>query len=111
MTKTKPNTSQIAVEKLTEAQAKAELKRLGPEIGGLSCPLRHGGGRLVGGATRRGRPGGEDFTAKRPTLADNPGELGRKRLPHIFELRGDVYMDHAAFLGPNERQKAAGRQI
>ena len=33
MTKTKPNTSQIAVEKLTEAQAKAELKRLAAEIG------------------------------------------------------------------------------
>ena len=33
MTKTKPDTSQIATEKLTEAQAKAELKRLAAEIG------------------------------------------------------------------------------
>src|SRR5436190_18682921 len=33
MTKTKPDTSQIVTEKLTEAQAKAELKRLAAEIG------------------------------------------------------------------------------
>jgi DNA ligase (NAD+) len=33
MTKTKPDASQIATEKLTEAQAKAELKRLAAEIG------------------------------------------------------------------------------
>ena len=33
MTQTKPDTSQIATEKLTEAQAKAELKRLAAEIG------------------------------------------------------------------------------
>ena len=33
MTKTKPDASQTAVEKLTEAQAKAELKRLAAEIG------------------------------------------------------------------------------
>jgi DNA ligase (NAD+) len=33
MTKTKPDISQIATEKLTEAQAKAELKRLAAELG------------------------------------------------------------------------------
>src|SRR5438045_1904928 len=108
-----PDTAEIAVDTLSKAQAKSELKRLAAEakIDGLSLSLRYERGRLVTGATRGDGAEGEEVTANVMTLADIPHALRGKRVPAVCEVRGEVYMTKSAFLALNKRQAEAGRQI
>ena len=80
-----------------------------PKIDGLSCSLRYEDGVLVLAATRGDGSVGEDVTANVRTIADIPERLGH--VPHILEVRGEVYMSKADFAALNERQEAAGGKI
>ena len=80
-----------------------------PKIDGLSCSLRYEDGVLVLAATRGDGSVGEDVTANVRTIADIPERLGH--VPHILEVRGEVYMSNADFAALNERQEAAGGKI
>jgi len=82
-----------------------------PKIDGLSMSLRYEGGELVTAATRGDGAEGEDVTANIRTLEDVPKKLKGRNVPDICEVRGEVYMTKHAFLGLNERQKAAGDTI
>jgi DNA ligase (NAD+) len=82
-----------------------------PKIDGLSLSLRYEHGKLVSGATRGDGTEGEDVTPNVRTLEDVPKELHGRKVPHVCDIRGEVYMTKSAFLALNERQKAAGRQI
>jgi DNA ligase (NAD+) len=82
-----------------------------PKIDGLSMSLRYEHGRLVSAATRGDGSEGEDVTANIRTLKEVPLELKGRGVPHICEIRGEVYMTKSAFLTLNERQKAAGGQV
>nr|WP_280526608.1 NAD-dependent DNA ligase LigA [Croceicoccus marinus] len=71
------------------------------KIDGLSCSLRYEAGRLVRAATRGDGQVGEDVTANVAHIADIPQQL-KGDVPELFEVRGEVYMERAAFTALNE---------
>jgi len=81
-----------------------------PKIDGLSCSLRYERGHLVQAATRGDGYEGEDVTANIRSLKEVPRRL-HDGAPEVLEVRGEVYMTHAAFAALNQRQQAAGKQI
>jgi DNA ligase (NAD+) len=82
-----------------------------PKIDGLSAALRYDRGRLVLGATRGDGVTGEDVTANIRTLKSVPERLDGKGWPEVIELRGEVYMERAAFLAFNAERASAGEQV
>ncbi|RZK03825.1 MAG: NAD-dependent DNA ligase LigA [Novosphingobium sp.] len=84
------------------------------KIDGLSCSLRYEDGKLVRAATRGDGQVGEDVTPNVAHIPDIPQELrgnGAIKPPAVFEVRGEVYMDKAAFLALNEQLMAEGRAL
>ena len=77
-----------------------------PKIDGLSLSLRYEDGVLVQAATRGDGTVGENVTTNARTISDIPDKISGA--PKILEVRGEVYMSHAAFEDLNERQLEAG---
>ena len=75
------------------------------KIDGLSLSLRYENRALVRAATRGDGEVGEDVTANVRFIPDIPQTLPDDA-PHVFEARGEVYMEKAAFLALNARLMA-----
>lgn len=80
-----------------------------PKIDGLSFSVRYEGGRLVHAATRGDGSVGEDITANIRTLRDIPQVIADA--PSVVEIRGEVYMDKAAFIALNNMQTATRQKV
>jgi len=75
------------------------------KIDGLSCSLRYENGKLVRAATRGDGQVGEDVTPNVAHIPDIPQELP-DGVPDVFEVRGEIYMERAAFAALNEKADA-----
>jgi DNA ligase (NAD+) len=80
-----------------------------PKIDGLSINLLYEDGRFLRGATRGDGAEGEDVTANLRTLATLPLRL-KGTAPRRIEIRGEVFVEKAAFLAFNTAETAAGRR-
>jgi DNA ligase (NAD+) len=85
------------------------LKLAEQKIDGLSCSLRYEGRRLVRALTRGDGQVGEDVTPNVLTIADIPRTLP-PAAPDLFEIRGEIYMEKAAFAALNVRLLAEAEE-
>ncbi len=82
------------------------------KIDGLGVTLSYENGLLVQGATRGDGKQGEDITANLKTIRSIPLRIPMEKEPFKFiEVRGEVYLDHQAFLKINEERKAEGQPL
>jgi DNA ligase (NAD+) len=82
-----------------------------PKIDGLSCALTYEKGELKLAATRGDGEEGEDVTANARQVGDIPNKLKGSDWPDIVEIRGEVYMEKAAFAAMNAKREAAGLPV
>lgn len=79
------------------------------KIDGLSLSLRYENGKLTTAVTRGdGREFGEDVTANALVISDVSEQISNA--PEYLELRGEVYMENAAFDAVNEKQELLGKK-
>ena len=80
-----------------------------PKIDGVAVSLRYERGVLVSGATRGDGATGDDITENLKTLRQLRTVL--KDGPEILEVRGEVYMTHAAFARLNALREESGQPL
>ncbi len=81
-----------------------------PKIDGLSFAARYERGKFVLGVTRGDGEEGENITDNLATISGFPKQL-KSDFPNILEVRGEVYMTHAAFAELNKQREAEGEPI
>ncbi len=78
-----------------------------PKLDGVAVALTYEQGKLVRGATRGNGTVGEDITQNVRTINAVPLQL-RGDFPERLEVRGEVYMELAAFRQVNEQRREEG---
>jgi DNA ligase (NAD+) len=82
------------------------------KIDGVAVAIRYDDAKLTYGATRGDGRRGEDITENLKTLADVPRQLSAKpaKAGTFLEVRGEVYLEKAAFESLNEELELAGEE-
>ncbi|WP_294948107.1 NAD-dependent DNA ligase LigA [Sulfurivirga sp.] len=81
-----------------------------PKMDGLAISLRYEAGRLVEASTRGDGEVGEDVTRNAMTVRAIPLRLMTDTPPTVLEVRGEVFMTHAAFEALNRQQLERGEK-
>ena len=86
-----------------------------PKIDGVAMNLRYDKGVFASGATRGDGTTGDDITANLKTIRSIPVRLHPRSgfkgdLPHVMEVRGEVYLTKSGFQRLNAERKAAGEE-
>jgi DNA ligase (NAD+) len=79
------------------------------KIDGLAIDLVYQAGRLVRAATRGDGVTGEDVTLNVKTIDTVPTRLAGAHVPDLLEVRGEVFLPHAAFAQINEGLVSDGK--
>ncbi len=79
-----------------------------PKMDGLAINLRYKKGLFVQASTRGDGRVGEDVTHNIKTIRSIPMQLKGSQFPDVLEVRGEVFISHAAFKALNEKQLQAG---
>lgn len=82
-----------------------------PKLDGLAVNLMYENGILKHAATRGDGAVGEDVTNNIKTIAAVPLKLLSTEVPHLLEVRGEVYMPKAGFEALNEEAHHLGKKL
>lgn len=90
-----------------------------PKIDGVAVNLRYENGLLVLAATRGDGEKGDDITAQVRTIraiplrlkAQRSGKAGSESLPHVLEVRGEIFMPNTEFERINAEREANGETL
>ena len=82
-----------------------------PKLDGLAVSLLYENGELVRGATRGDGRNGENITANVRTIQSIPLSLRGDSVPERIEVRGEVYMELAAFDALNQQQREQDAKV
>ena len=78
------------------------------KVDGVATSITYEEGVLVRAVTRGNGIVGDDVTHNIRTIKDVPLRLAGEHLPHVLEVRGEIYMENADLVNLNEQQKAKG---
>jgi DNA ligase (NAD+) len=81
-----------------------------PKMDGVAVELVYRDGRFVLGSTRGDGVTGEKITENLRTISTIPLELGEE-CPPLLEVRGEIYMDLAAFRNLNREREEEGLAV
>jgi DNA ligase (NAD+) len=84
-----------------------------PKIDGVAVELVYVGGRFTVGSTRGDGVNGEDITLNLKTIRSIPLALSRseRELPQRLDVRGEVFLSHAAFQQINREREEEGQPV
>lgn len=82
-----------------------------PKIDGLSIAIKYENGKLVQAATRGDGSVGENVTENVKTISGIPHHVKARDFPDVFEVRGEIYMDHRDFQELNKSQEEKGAKV
>jgi len=82
-----------------------------PKLDGLAVNMTYENGVLLHAATRGDGTTGEDITANIKTIASIPLRLMTKDVPHIIEVRGEVFMPKQGFVEMNDEARRRGEKV
>ena len=83
-----------------------------PKLDGLAVELIYENGFFVKGSTRGNGLIGEDITDNLKTIKNLPLKLNMNfEIPKIFEVRGEVFINHKNFINLNKSRLEAGESI
>lgn len=88
-----------------ETEFTCELK-----FDGTAISLTYENGRLIRAVTRGDGTMGDDVTANARTIRSIPLVLAGNDWPHMFEMRGEIYMPRAVFAMLNSEKEEIGEQ-
>ena len=80
------------------------------KIDGVAISLRYEDGLLVSGVTRGDGIQGDDVTRNIKTIGSLPEKLSGKA-PHVFEVRGEVFMRHGELKRLNRLREESGEAL
>ncbi|CAA0088521.1 DNA ligase [Halioglobus japonicus] len=81
-----------------------------PKLDGIAVSLLYRDGVLERGATRGDGSTGEDITHNVRTIRSIPLRLRGEGIPHLLEVRGEIYMPKAGFEQLNNRARERGEK-
>ncbi len=78
---------------------------------GLSISITYENGKLVRAVTRGDGTQGDEVTNNVKTIRSIPHQLKGTGFPDKFEIRGEIFMHHAAFERLNKQREELGEQV